>query len=277
MQTMTYNTTKLRFNSKILLALGVLLSASTASYACDSCQIMLAAQQHQTFQTHIYKSMNDSNAKRHRDGSNSAERSTSKAQPNSNAAQDAPTGFTRSKSRPSIDDNPLPYIRDPALSTKLREEFLANIARNSPNTVDRMRASTQQTDFVQLTAAFIQMQGLDSGSMENLIAFWYGQSWAIVHQKKLPTAEQYQAIAAQVQRHFDKSTTFKSMSNAARQTLFEQLTYPLFVEKAKYADYLKQGNTATLSKMAASTQDGFKKLGLDLQNLQLTSRGLAPL
>jgi hypothetical protein len=148
MQTMTYNTTKLRFNSKILLALGVLLSASTASYACDSCQIMLAAQQHQTFQTHIYKSMNDSNAKRHRDGSNSAERSTSKAQPN---------------------------------------------------------------------------------------------------------------------------------SNAARQTFFEQLTYPLFVEKAKYADYLKQGNTATLSKMAASTQDGFKKLGLDLQNLQLTSRGLAPL
>jgi hypothetical protein len=267
----TYGTTQLRLISKTLITLWVVLGASTASYACGSmCMTMAANQQFMTHQTYIYKSMNDASMKRRSD-----ENATT--QGNSTASQSAPSGFVRSKSRPSINENPLPYTRDPVLSSKLREAFLADFAQQTPDPAERMRAITQQTDFVQLVAAFIQLQGLDSGSMENLIALWYGQSWAIAHQKPLPTAQQYQAIAAQVQRHFHKSPVFKNMDNASRQVFFEQQAYPLFLLNSNYTGYLKRGNTETLSRMAATTREGFKKMGLDLQNLQLTSRGLVPL
>jgi hypothetical protein len=280
MQIMIYGTTQLRLISKTVLTLWAFLSTSAASYACGSmCMTMAANQQFVTHQTHIYKSMNDASMKRRRDGNDSDSPSPggSRTQASSNAPQDAPSGFVKSRSRASANNNPLPYNRDPALSAKLREEFLAGFMQQIPGEAADMRSIAQQTDLIQIMAGFIQLQGLDSGSMENLIAFWYGQGWAIAHQKPLPTAQQYQAIAAQVRKHFEKSPVFKNMDNASRQTFFEQHAYPLFVLKANYTAYLKQGKTELLSRMAATTREGFSKMGLDLQNLQLTSRGLVPL
>jgi hypothetical protein len=263
--------TQLRLISKTLFTLWVGLIASTTSHACDSCQIMLAAQQHSTFQSHIYKSMNDSNAERRRSENSRDSTSTPTKQ------QNAPNGFVRAKGRASATNNPLPYDRDLALSAKLREDFIVSYAQQDPDATASMRNMTQQNDLVQVMAGFIQLQGLDSASMENLIAFWYGQGWAVAHQKPLPTAEQFQAIAAQVQRHFDKSPVLKNMGNAARQTFFEQNAYALFITKANYEAYLKRGKTDVMARMAVATQESFKKMGLDLQKLQLTARGLVPL
>jgi hypothetical protein len=67
------------------------------------------------------------------------------------------------------------------------------------------------------------------------------------------------------------------MDNTRRQTFFEQLAYPLFLQQAKYEGYLKEGQSQTLSRMANNTHEGFKKMGFDLKNLQLTNRGLVPL
>lgn len=277
MRTMIDESKPLRLISKILLAQALVLSTSTASHACDSCQIMLAAQQHATFQSNIYKSMNDSNTKRRQNERDNTADSSTKAQSRNTAQQETSNGFARAKSRASANNNPLPYARDLALSAKLREEFVVTYAQDRPDAATDMRNMMQQNDLVQVMAGFIQLQGLDSGSMENLIAFWYGQGWAVANQKPLPTAQQYQAIAAQVQRHFDKTSTLKNMGNAARQTFFEQNAYALFVTKANYEVYLRKGKTDVMARMAVATQEGFKKMGLDLKNLQLTNRGLVPL
>jgi hypothetical protein len=189
-----------------------------------------------------------------------------------------PQPSTTQTSRISASNNPLPYVRDKALSEKIREEFLQDFEKQGmTDDLTGMRATTAQNDIVQIMAAFIRLQGLDSGSMEGMIAFWYGQAWAIANQKPLPTPQQYQGIAEQVQASMAKSPTWSKMSNVDRQKFFEQLAYPLFVQKANYQAYLKSGKKDSMAKMARNTQEGLKKIGLDFQNLQLSDDGFSRL
>jgi hypothetical protein len=263
---MIHITTKLKAN--LFFCLAVLLPVSaTAQYNFYTSSTFYANQN--TYPQFNFRAIYNSNQ--------SQKKSSPQTQSDRTTESTSASYFVKAKSRASLNNNPLPYIRDTVLSAKLREEFLANFAKQTPDTAARMRATTQETDLVQIVAGFIQLQGLDSGSVENLMAIWHGQSWAIAHSKPLPTAQQFQAIAAQVRSQFDKSPYFKDMDNAKRQTFFEQLAYPLFLQQAKYEGYLKEGQSQTLSRMATNTQEGFKKIGLDLKNLQLTSRGLVPL
>jgi hypothetical protein len=180
--------------------------------------------------------------------------------------------------RASPTNNPLPYTRDRALSAKIREDFLQDYAKQMPSDVASMRESTAQTDHVQIIAGVVQLQGIDSGTMEGLLAIWYGQAWAIAHQKPLPTPQQYQGIANQLRTTMMQSSEWKNMTNAQRQTLFERLVYPLFVQKANYQAYLKQGKSDAMARMASATSEGLKKTGLDLQSLRLTdNNGFASL
>jgi hypothetical protein len=193
-----------------------------------------------------------------------AERQTTSAPP---SRAMSPEDYRR---RASPTNNPLPYTRDRALSAKIREDFLQDYAKQMPSDVASMRESTAQTDHVQIIAGVVQLQGIDSGAMEGLLALWYGQAWAIAHQKPLPTPQQYQGIANQLRTTMMQSSEWKNMTNAQRQTLFERLVYPLFVQKANYQAYLKQGKTDAMARMASATSEGLKKTGLDLQSLRLT-------
>jgi hypothetical protein len=189
-----------------------------------------------------------------------------------------PTSTTTQTGRISATNNPLPYTRDRTLSEKIREEFLQDFEKQGmSDDLTDLRAITAQNDIVQIMAGFVRLQGLDSGSMEGLIAFWYGQAWAIANQKPLPTPQQYQGIAEQVKESIAKSPTWNKMSNVERQRFFEQLAYPLFVQKANYQAYLKSGKKDSMAKMASRTQEGLKKIGLDFQNLQLSDEGFSKL
>jgi hypothetical protein len=175
----------------------------------------------------------------------------------------------------SPNNNPLPYRRDQGLSNKIREEFLRDFAQQMPaNEAAEMRTTVEQTDFVQVAAGFVQLQGISSATPEGLLALWYGQSWAILHQKPLPTRQQYQAIGIQVRAMLASTGTWGKMSNAERQTFFEQLAYPLIVQKANYQAYLKQNKADSISRMADATRAGMQKIGVDLQNLELGDKGL---
>jgi hypothetical protein len=200
--------------------------------------------------------------------------SSSESTSSGNAAKPkAPNVNSKPSARASFDNNPLPYTRDRALSLKIREEFLADYARQVPQEAAVMRATTERTDFVQVIAGTVQLQGLDSGSMESLVAYWYGQSWAIAHQRPLPTATQFQGIAEQLRRSSSQIGRLNKMSNIERQTFFEQIAYPLFLQKARYQSYLKSGDKNILVRMASAAQEGHKKTGLDLQNLRLGDSG----
>jgi hypothetical protein len=190
------------------------------------------------------------------------------------AKPSAPAG--NYSSTPSATNNPLPYTRDKALSAKIRDDFLRDYAKQMPDDVDSMRAMSTENDLVQIMAGVVRLQGMDSSTMEGFIALWYGQSWAIAHQKPLPTPRQYQGIAAQI-RDTSAAAQWSQMSNAARQTFFEQRAYPLFIQKANYQAYLKQGKTEAMARMASATQQGLKKAGMDMTALNLSDKGFVPM
>jgi hypothetical protein len=204
---------------------------------------------------------------------NSTKKSFSTGQSSSSSSALSRAPATDYAARASANNNPLPYNREPALSSKIREEFLADYARQMPDEVAGMRATAERTDIVQVMAGFVQLQGLDSGTMEGIMAFWYGQAWAIVHQKPLPTPQQYQGIADQIRTSISKSPGWINMSNEKRQMFFEQLAYPLFVQKANYQAYLRQGKKDSIARMSAATQEGLRRVGLDLRNLKLSDNG----
>lgn len=194
------------------------------------------------------------------------------------APKPVPAALDSKAGRASANDNPLPYTRDKALSVKLRDEFLADFTRQmAPGDAAEMREMLQQTDLVQATAALVQLQKLDSSAMESVLAFWYGQSWAIANQKPLPTAQQYAGIAEQLRVSMASSGEWGNMSNDKRQRAFEQLAYPLVVQKANYQAYLRQGKSDAIARMSNATQTGMKKIGLDMRGMALGNAGLTPL
>jgi hypothetical protein len=181
------------------------------------------------------------------------------------------------KSQVSANGNPLPYTRDMALSVKLRGAFLTDHAKQKPDPKDDVRGMFEETDMVQIMAGMVQLQGLDSSKLEGITALWYGQAWAIANQKPMPTREQYQGIAAQLRRSGTATTLWNTLSNTEKQTFFEQLVFPLIIQKANYQAYLKKGNTQLMARMANDTTDGLKKIGLDLPKLRLSDKGFEKL
>lgn len=175
--------------------------------------------------------------------------------------------------RASANNNPLPYSRDPRLSIKIRESFLQDFAKQMPEAVDDIRSMAEKNDLVQVMAGFAQLEGLDSGTLEGMMALWYGQAWAIANQQPLPSKQQYQGIANQLHASVQSSPKWSGMSNTQRQEFIEQMAYPLIVQKANYQAYLKQGKRDAMARMAAATQEGLRKIGLDLTNAKLSENG----
>lgn len=186
------------------------------------------------------------------------------------APSPAPSNTTR---RASANNNPLPYTRDRALSAQIRETFLRDFAKQMPDAVDDIRETAEKTDLVQAMAGFAQIEGLDSGTMEGMMALWYGHAWAIANQQSMPSKQQYQGIANQLRTSMQNSPQWSQMNNKQRQEFIEQLAYPLIVQKANYQAYLKQGKKDSMARMSAATQAGLKKIGLDLRNLKLGNTG----
>lgn len=202
------------------------------------------------------------------DDKNTANKTTGKTASSLPKAAQTPTlGPTRTRA--------LPYSRDRALSTKLRDAFLLDVETQMPKFAPAIREMSDQGDFIQVVAGLAERQGLDTSTIEGLLAFWFGQVWAVSNLKPLPTRQQYHGIAEQLGSSVTNSPHWRNLTNAQRQTFFEQLGYPQLIQKASYQSHLADGRSDALKKMASDTQQNLKKMGLDLQGLQLGSRGFS--
>ncbi|MEB0137004.1 hypothetical protein QN362_16835 [Actimicrobium sp. CCC2.4] len=193
--------------------------------------------------------------------------------PKKRGAEAPPPASGNTNRRASTNNNPLPYSRDKALSVQIRETFLRDFAKQMPDAVDDIREAAEKTDLVQAMAGFAQIEGLDSGTMEGMMALWYGQAWAIANQQPMPSKQQYQGIANQLRKSMKNSPQWSQMNSKQRQEFIEQLAYPLIVQKANYQAYLKQGKKDSMARMSAATHEGLKKIGLHLRNLKLSNNG----
>jgi hypothetical protein len=176
-----------------------------------------------------------------------------------------------------VPNSPLPYTRSMAVSTRVRDQFLANLPmRGKESELARMRAMITENDFVQIYAGIARLEGLESGSVEGLMALFYGQSWAIVNRQPLPTARQYLGIQQQLRT--DRTTKimveWDKRSNEERQELVEKLVYPLILQRSHYRIYLRDGNTAAIAEVSDRVHRGMVGFGMDMRAMQLGNAGL---
>lgn len=179
----------------------------------------------------------------------------------------------RATSRVSANNNSLPYTRDRELSSKIREEYLQDIEQRFPSEAAGIRTLLTKNDSVQLMVKVIQREGLDSSTMEGMMAYWFGQAWAVSNQQPLPTAQQYQGIAEQIRKSIGKSSKLSKLSNTERQIFFEELAYRLIEQRVTYQQALKFGDTASTAKIARQSQAGLTKLGLNFKGKRLNDNG----
>jgi hypothetical protein len=175
--------------------------------------------------------------------------------------------------RISTNNNLLPYTRDRELSAKIREEYFQDIERRYPSQAAGIRTLLTKNDSVQLMVKVIQREGLDSSTMEGMMAYWFGQAWAVSNQQPLPTAQQYQGIAEQIRQSIGKSSKLSKLSNTERQIFFEELVYRLIEQRVTYQQALKSGDTASTAKIARQSQAGLTKLGLNFKGKRLNDNG----
>jgi hypothetical protein len=177
------------------------------------------------------------------------------------------------KSPIAASNKQLPYTRDRNLSSKIREEYLQDLEQRLPGSIAPMRTLLTKNDVVQTTAKFIQREGLDSGTMEGLMAYWFGQAWAVSNQQPFPTSQQYQGIAEQIRKSTSKSSKLSKLSNTERQIFFEELAYRLFEQRATYRQALESGDTGSTAKISRQSQAGLTKLGLNFKGKKLNDSG----
>jgi hypothetical protein len=193
--------------------------------------------------------------------------------PSSSSSKKVNQPTTKRATNRTSANNSLPYTRDLKLSSKIREEYLDDIKERFPAIVDSFRDMLEKNDVVQATAKFIRNEGLDSGAMEGMMAYWFGQAWAVSNQKSFPTAQQYQGIADQIRTSMTKSSKLNKMSNVERQTFFEELSYRLFEQRVVYKKAMASGNTDSMNKIASESQKGLTRLGLNFKGKRLSGDG----
>ena len=179
----------------------------------------------------------------------------------------------RTTGRAATNNNLLPYTRDRELSLKIREEYLQDMEQRFPRQAPDIRILLTKNDVVSFIAKDIQKEGLDSSTMEGVMAYWFGQAWAVSNQEPFPTAQQYQGIAEQIHQSSGKSSKLNQMTNTQRQVFFEELAYRLLEQKIHYQAALKSRNTVATAKLVRETQAGLTKLGLNFKGKKLKDNG----
>ncbi len=168
-----------------------------------------------------------------------------------------------------------PYKRDTALAEKMKQAFLTDFAKQMPEGAAMIRQQANEIDLVMAAAFVMKKNGLDSNTMEGITSYWLGAAWAVANQRPLPTATQYQAIADQIRENGQGNAAWAKLSNMQRQTYYEGIAYPIVTETLRYQVYLDRRDRNMMSNMAQNTQDGMKKIGLDLQNMNLGANGFS--
>jgi hypothetical protein len=68
---------------------------------------------------------------------------------------------------------------------------------------------------------------------------------------------------------------WSAISNARRQSVYEHLASPIFVQHALYIGYMNEGSRKGIARIAEETRNGLKKTGVDLDTLARSDNGFA--
>lgn len=170
---------------------------------------------------------------------------------------------------PPAKAHPTRYVASPAVTARVREQFLAWIRQTSGAQGEAaMRQVMQQHDIFALWTKQMQSDGLRPGDLADAFAAYWVQNWQMANGVETTRPAQVMAVRRQV------AASMAGFTEAQRQELAEVFMYNQFVQGTAWIEAGQRGDAAMKRKLGDAAVVRFRNdMKLDLRALKLTDRG----
>lgn len=161
------------------------------------------------------------------------------------------------------------YTASPAVTVRVREQFLAWIRQTSGAPGEAaMRQVMQQNDILALWTKQMRSDGLKPGDLADAFAAYWVQNWQMANGVETTQPAQVMAVRRQV------AETMGGFTEAQRQELAEVFIYNQFLQGTVWMEAGQRGDTAMKRKLGDAAVARFRnEMKLDLRALKLTDQG----
>ena len=167
------------------------------------------------------------------------------------------------------------YRRDPAITRKVVNDYLAFVARTDPHELAAVRDQLDRNDVEAAWSRQTASDGFRSGDAVDALAAYWLLNW-IISNGRDNTSAQAAGVRAQVRSVLADTPQFIAMPEAQRQEFSENLMVNFLFQQNSYLAFNKKGDQAKLKAAAQAATVRFRdQLGIDPQNLALTAAGFA--
>jgi hypothetical protein len=189
----------------------------------------------------------------------------------------APARSTRKAGNPPTTRAVTSYRPSPAVSARVRRQFVAAMAGKIGAAKARpLAAAIEHTDPVTNWSQLVAADGLRTGDMADALTSYWVLNWVMANNADSNRA-QVLAVREQVRTILAANPRHAALGEAQRQEMSETFILNFLVQHAAYTDALKRGDRAIQRRLGDAAAARFRdEMGVDLRRLRLGDTGFVP-
>lgn len=167
------------------------------------------------------------------------------------------------------------YRRDPGVTRRVQDQFLAFIARSDPGELAAVRSTLARMDFQTAWSRATAPDGFRTGDAADSMAAYWLLNWVIANGRD-NSGSQAEGVRSQVRAVLASTPNFASLTESQRQEMSEVLMLNFVFQQNGYLVYRKRGDVESAGQAAKAAAARFRdQLGVDPRTLALTDAGFA--
>lgn len=179
--------------------------------------------------------------------------------------------------RPNEAYRPIRYSVDPRVRAAVIKTYVDRAKTLDAGEGAALEALFRERDLIQETAGNFGAYGLDINDLGDVIAAYWAVNWGAVHQSGRPSRAQVKGLQGQIRKTLAGSNLADRTSKAGLQQIADDMLIRLILIDGAVEQGLREGNRAQVQHVGTYVrQSSFAQMGIDLGQLNLTSRGLVP-
>ncbi|KSB87548.1 hypothetical protein AS593_21040 [Caulobacter vibrioides] len=190
------------------------------------------------------------------------------------AARPRPAPAAKPVAKPTGASGVTTYRASPAVSARVRRQFVDVVSRTSGAEGGRKVADAlARQDPVRSWASIVASDGLKPGDAADALAAYWILNWVMANGADNDRA-QAQAALAQVRPIIAGNPAYARLTEPQRQAFAETLMLNFLLQHAAYVDAMRRGDATARRRLGDAATARFRsEMGVDLRALSLTTAG----
>ena len=160
----------------------------------------------------------------------------------------------------------------PAVSAKVRREWVDSLAKSSRQPPETIRAAIGDRDFIAEFALRFAPLGLRADNFADAMTAYWVSMWSLIHRTELPPISAFAAARLQLAAMWHKNPYVKREGD--RQTMAEVMIYETMLALEERDRKLAAGDEQALQALSENSARNMQsKRGVNLKAMQLTESG----